>query len=166
MVKAMTAAAAIPHFYLVDELKMDSLVKLKNNLKDFYIEEGVKLTYLPLMIKALSVALLKYPLMNSTCNEDASTICCKGESFSEVCVPSLCISYCMIFCISSCISLFISDDVSALTQCPQPTYSPYSSSQLLRSHLAVRRFKVSFSFSTFLPFILVLRHQVVTFLVS
>lgn len=83
MVKAMTAAAAIPHFYLVDELKLDALVKLKNNLKDLYIEEGVKLTYLPLMIKALSVALLKYPLMNSTCNEDASTICCRGESVSE-----------------------------------------------------------------------------------
>lgn len=78
MVKAMTAAAAIPHFYLVDELKLDALVKLKNNLKDLYIEEGVKLTYLPLMIKALSVALLKYPLMNSTCNEDASTICRRG----------------------------------------------------------------------------------------
>eukprot|EP00250_Pteridium_aquilinum_P012788 c20947_g1_i1 orf=21-1643(-) len=78
MVKAMSAAAAIPHFYLVDELKLNALVKLKKNLQDSFMEQGVKLTYLPLMIKALSVALLKYPLMNSTCNDDASTICCKG----------------------------------------------------------------------------------------
>lgn len=78
MVKAMTAAAAIPHFYLVDELDLDALVKLKKDLKDAFTEQGIKLTYLPLMIKALSVALVKYPLMNSTCNEDASEICCRG----------------------------------------------------------------------------------------
>ncbi|MCO5609331.1 hypothetical protein L7F22_063557 [Adiantum nelumboides] len=78
MVKAMTAAAAIPHFYLVDEVKLDAIVNLRKNLQDSYIEQGIKLTYLPFMIKALSVALLKYPLMNSTYSEEASTICCRG----------------------------------------------------------------------------------------
>ncbi|KAI5083542.1 hypothetical protein GOP47_0003285 [Adiantum capillus-veneris] len=79
MVKAMTAAAAIPHFYLVDEVKLDALVNLRKTLQDSYTEQAVKLTYLPFMIKALSVALLRYPLMNSTFSEEASTICCRGS---------------------------------------------------------------------------------------
>ncbi|KAH7279910.1 hypothetical protein KP509_37G043300 [Ceratopteris richardii] len=78
MVKTMTAAAAIPHFYLVDELKLDALVNLRKELQDFCAEQGVKLTYLPLMIKALSVALSKYPLVNSIYNEKESTICQRG----------------------------------------------------------------------------------------
>lgn len=78
MVKAMTAAAAIPHFHLVDELNVDAVSALRKNLKDVFIEQGVNITYLPFVIKALSVALVKYPLVNSTCNEDASEICCRG----------------------------------------------------------------------------------------
>eukprot|EP00249_Psilotum_nudum_P011632 c23290_g1_i1 orf=482-2101(+) len=78
MVKTMTAAAAIPHFHFMEEFNVDALVELKKSLNDICAEQGVKLTYLPFVIKSLSVALTKYPLLNSTCNEDASEICCRG----------------------------------------------------------------------------------------
>jgi 2-oxoisovalerate dehydrogenase E2 component (dihydrolipoyl transacylase) len=79
MVKTMTAAAAIPHFYLVEELNLNALVKLKNNLMGTFSDHGVKLTFLPLMIKALSAALVNHPLVNSSFKEDASEILCKGK---------------------------------------------------------------------------------------
>ena len=82
MVKTMTAAAAIPHFYLVEELNLNALVKLRNNLKETFTGQGLKLTFLPFMIKALSAALVKYPLVNSTFNENASQILCRGRVLS------------------------------------------------------------------------------------
>lgn len=45
---------------------MTNLVKLRDDLKAEAIERGVKLTYMPFLIKAASLALLKYPILNST----------------------------------------------------------------------------------------------------
>ncbi|CAM6115917.1 unnamed protein product [Calypogeia fissa] len=74
MVKTMTAAVAVPHFYYTEDIKVDGLVQLKDNLKGLTLERGVKLTYLPFLLKALSLALKDYPLMNSSVNEDISEI--------------------------------------------------------------------------------------------
>ncbi|KAL3700852.1 hypothetical protein R1sor_018874 [Riccia sorocarpa] len=74
MAKTMAAAVSIPHFHYTEEVEMNSIVQLKNSLKDVPSENGIKVTYLPFLIKALSLALLKYPVMNSTVNEDVSEI--------------------------------------------------------------------------------------------
>lgn len=75
MAKAMTAAAAVPHFYYVEEIEVDKLTKLKRALSEGVpLEPGVKLTHLPFLIKSLSMALKKYPVMNSTVDEAVTEI--------------------------------------------------------------------------------------------
>ncbi|KAG4079150.1 hypothetical protein HA402_001121 [Bradysia odoriphaga] len=66
MFKSMTESLKIPHFAYSDEVNMTNLVKLRDDLKAEAIERGVKLTYMPFLIKAASLALLKYPILNSS----------------------------------------------------------------------------------------------------
>lgn len=70
----MAAAVAVPHLHYTEDIEMNSIVQLKKSLKDMPLEKGVKLTYLPFFIKALSLALLKYPIMNSTVNQEVTEI--------------------------------------------------------------------------------------------
>ena len=51
MVKTMTQANMIPHFSYCDEYNMDKLVELRNYLKQIGKERGLKLSYLPILIK-------------------------------------------------------------------------------------------------------------------
>lgn len=75
MAKAMTAAAAVPHFYYVEEIGVKKLTMLKRALSEgVQLEPGVKLTHLPFLVKALSMALKKYPVMNSTVDEAVTEI--------------------------------------------------------------------------------------------
>jgi 2-oxoisovalerate dehydrogenase E2 component (dihydrolipoyl transacylase) len=78
MAKTMTAAVAVPHLYYTEDIKVDALIRLKDGLKDMTFESGVKLTYLPFLLKALSLSLKQYPIMNSTVNEDVSEITLRG----------------------------------------------------------------------------------------
>lgn len=86
MAKAMTETTSVPHFYYVDEILVDSLIKLRQNLQGISLGPGVKLTYLPFMIKALSAALSKYPVMNATVNSDLTQITCIGEAIEVTAV--------------------------------------------------------------------------------
>lgn len=75
MAKAMTAAAAVPHFYYVEEIGVSKLTEMKRALSEGVpLEAGVKLTHLPFLIKSLSMALKKYPLMNSVVDEAVTEI--------------------------------------------------------------------------------------------
>lgn len=79
MAKAMTAAAAVPHFYYVEEMAMDKLSEMKRSLaQQVPMEAGVKLTNLPFLIKSLSMALKKFPVMNSTVDEGVTQIQMRG----------------------------------------------------------------------------------------
>jgi 2-oxoisovalerate dehydrogenase E2 component (dihydrolipoyl transacylase) len=79
MVKTMTAANAIPHFGYCDEIIVDSLIQLRKDLKQIAESKGVKLTYMPIILKATSLALLKYPILNSSYDAAESTIVYKGS---------------------------------------------------------------------------------------
>lgn len=57
------------HFTHVDEVDMTELVSLRESLKLEAEKYGVKLTYLPFIIKAISLALKKHPRLNSTYDE-------------------------------------------------------------------------------------------------
>ncbi|CAL1397263.1 unnamed protein product [Linum trigynum] len=79
MVKTMSMAAKVPHFYFVEDIKCDALVELKASFQKQTTDPGVKHTFLPLLIKALSSALSLYPLVNSSFNEDAMEVILKGS---------------------------------------------------------------------------------------
>lgn len=78
MVKSMTLAAKIPHFHYVDEINCDALVQLKASFQNENSDPGVKHTFLPVLIKSLSMALNKYPLLNSCFNEELQEVTLKG----------------------------------------------------------------------------------------
>ena len=64
MTKTMSEALKIPHFGYKDEIDMSQLVKLRKELKKACEERGVKLSYMPFIVKACSMALLHFPILN------------------------------------------------------------------------------------------------------
>lgn len=65
------------HFTHMDELDATKLVELRNELKDEAAKYGVKLNYLPFLVKAVCMALKKYPRLNGTYDETANEIVIK-----------------------------------------------------------------------------------------
>lgn len=74
MVKSMTEALKIPHFSYCDEIDMTRLVAMREELKTDAANLGVKLTYMPFIIKAASLALYKYPILNASFDEPNMSI--------------------------------------------------------------------------------------------
>jgi len=74
MTKSMTEALMIPHFGYYDEIDMTNLVQVRKDLKAVCQERGVKLSYMPFMVKAASMALLHYPIINSSVDVQKETI--------------------------------------------------------------------------------------------
>ncbi len=54
MVKTMTNANQIPHFSYCDEYDMTVLVNLRNELKEYGMKRGIKISYMPIIIKVFS----------------------------------------------------------------------------------------------------------------
>ena len=73
MTKSMSEALKIPHFGYKDEIDMSQLVELRKDLKAACLERGVKLSYMPFIVKACSMALLHFPILNSSLNTQVST---------------------------------------------------------------------------------------------
>jgi len=63
------SVATIPHFTYVDEIDITDLVALRVQLKERYAPEGIKVTMMPLFIKAMSLAIKQFPVLNSRANE-------------------------------------------------------------------------------------------------
>ena len=71
MAERMTeSVATIPHFTFVDELDVTELVALRHELNKLHGNESLKITLMPLFIKALSLALKEFPIINSRANAD------------------------------------------------------------------------------------------------
>lgn len=79
MFKAMTRSLTIPHFLYADEVDYTKLVELRGRLNKVLTAsppvEGqpAKLSYLPFVIKAVSMALYQYPILNSRVDIDAKS---------------------------------------------------------------------------------------------
>jgi pyruvate dehydrogenase E2 component (dihydrolipoamide acetyltransferase) len=71
MSKSMYTA---PHVTLMDEVDVTELVALRAKYKPYAEKKGVKLTYLPFIVKALVAACREFPIMNSTLDEAAQEI--------------------------------------------------------------------------------------------
>ncbi|KAH8837528.1 hypothetical protein MCOR27_009893 [Pyricularia oryzae] len=74
MFKTMTRSLTIPHFLYADEIDFTSLVELRTRLNRVLAAGGTggpgtaeisKLSYLPFIIKAVSLALYQYPILNA-----------------------------------------------------------------------------------------------------
>ncbi|XP_032660832.1 lipoamide acyltransferase component of branched-chain alpha-keto acid dehydrogenase complex, mitochondrial isoform X2 [Chelonoidis abingdonii] len=84
MVKTMTAALKIPHFGYCDEIDLTQLVQLREELKPLAQVRGVKLSFMPFFIKAASLGLLHYPILNASVDENCQNITYKiGGTYAK-----------------------------------------------------------------------------------
>ena len=75
MAKAMVnSVSTIPHFTYCEEIDMTELIKLRLELKDVYAKQDIKLTMMPFFMKAISLALKEFPVINSQVNEDCTEL--------------------------------------------------------------------------------------------
>ncbi|OHU88187.1 MULTISPECIES: dihydrolipoyllysine-residue acetyltransferase [Pseudoalteromonas] len=75
MAKQMVASVStIPHFTFSDEIDLTEIIALRKELKEQYAKEGIKLTMMPFFIKALSLAIKEFPLVNSQVNDECTEI--------------------------------------------------------------------------------------------
>jgi 2-oxoisovalerate dehydrogenase E2 component (dihydrolipoyl transacylase) len=79
MVKSMSSAWTVPHLGLNDEIIVDELIQIRSMLKQRFEQSGLKLTYLPLIIKATSLALLKHPNLNASISSDNNDVIVRGS---------------------------------------------------------------------------------------
>ncbi len=71
MVRSKTQA---PHVTLMDEVDVTELVQHRNRFKEIAAEQGIKLTYLPYVVKALISASKKYPILNAAVDDETEEI--------------------------------------------------------------------------------------------
>ncbi|WP_372761102.1 dihydrolipoyllysine-residue acetyltransferase [Pseudoalteromonas sp.] len=89
MAKQMVASVStIPHFTFSDEIDLTQLITLRTSLKEQYKAEGVKLTMMPFFVKALSLAMKQYPVLNSKVNDDCSELTYYDEHNIGIAVDS------------------------------------------------------------------------------
>jgi Pyruvate/2-oxoglutarate dehydrogenase complex, dihydrolipoamide acyltransferase (E2) component, and related enzymes len=74
MVKSMYTIPHVTHF---DEVDATTLTKLREILKPAADKKGVKLTYLPFIVKALCVALKEFPYLNASLDDENHEIVLK-----------------------------------------------------------------------------------------
>ena len=75
MASAMSeSVATIPHFTYADEIDMSQLMALRAELKEQYAKQGIRLTMMPFFIKALSLSLKQFPILNSQVNADCTEL--------------------------------------------------------------------------------------------
>lgn len=67
MVKSMTSSLQVPHMCYGDEINMNEILKCRKEIQKLAESHGVaKLSLLPFAIKAVSLALKDYPVLNAT----------------------------------------------------------------------------------------------------
>lgn len=63
-----------PHVTLMDEVDVTDLVAHRKKFKSVASEKGIKLTYLPYVVKALVSALREYPALNTSLDDETEEI--------------------------------------------------------------------------------------------
>ncbi|KAJ1661400.1 hypothetical protein GGF38_003657 [Coemansia sp. RSA 25] len=69
MFKSMTESLSIPHFRFKDEIELDALMRARQHINSHLLALDdapvTKLSFMPFFIKAASLALAKYPILNA-----------------------------------------------------------------------------------------------------
>ena len=63
-----------PHVTLMDEIEVTKLVAQRKKFKDVAASKGIKLTFLPYVVKALTSALREFPVLNTSIDDATSEI--------------------------------------------------------------------------------------------
>lgn len=58
--------SVIPHASSMDDFDVSELVEFRKEQKEIADKQGIKLTYMPFIIKAITLALKEYPILNSS----------------------------------------------------------------------------------------------------
>eukprot|EP01080_Neovahlkampfia_damariscottae_P000122 gene122-4368_t len=74
MIKTMEAANQVPQLGYSDEIYLDELMKFRSTLKKVAEERDIKLSFMPFFIKASSLALKQYPILNSQLNSEKTIL--------------------------------------------------------------------------------------------
>lgn len=75
IVKSMnTANLVIPATTLMDEIDVTKLVEFRKSQKAKLEEKGIKLTFLPFIVKAVTMAIKDYPIFNASFDHDTEEI--------------------------------------------------------------------------------------------
>lgn len=64
----------VPHMTVFEEVEISQLVEFRQSQKEKFAEMGVKLTYLPFILKALAAGLKKHPKINSKLDLDQGVL--------------------------------------------------------------------------------------------
>ncbi len=72
--KMQLAKHVIPHFTLMDEADVTQLVAMRSSLKDQAQKYGVKVTYLPFVMKSLIATCRDFPMFNASIDDVAQEI--------------------------------------------------------------------------------------------
>ena len=74
MVRSMYTA---PHVTVMDEVDVTELVRFRAEIKPLTAERGVKMTYLPFVVKALVAALKQHPTLNASLDDERKELVLK-----------------------------------------------------------------------------------------
>jgi len=75
IVKAMnTANLVIPSTTLMDEIDVTKLVEFRKSQKAKLEEKGIKLTYLPFIVKAVTMAIKDFPIFNASFDHESEEV--------------------------------------------------------------------------------------------
>ncbi|CAM3454682.1 2-oxo acid dehydrogenase subunit E2 [Brevibacillus invocatus] len=73
--KAMVKSAyTAPHVTIFDEVDVTALVEMRKEAKPLAEERGIKLTYLPMIVKAVVAGLKKFPELNASIDDEKQEI--------------------------------------------------------------------------------------------
>ena len=68
------SVSTIPHFTYCEEIDLTELIALRGELKEVYAKQDIKLTMMPFFMKAMSLAIKEYPLLNTKVNDDCTEL--------------------------------------------------------------------------------------------
>lgn len=78
--KAMVHAKRTqPHYTYVEEVDVTELVALRKKLKGIAADRGIKLSFMPIFMKACSIVFRQFPNINAVMDEDAFELVVKGD---------------------------------------------------------------------------------------
>src|SRR5690606_9826193 len=63
-----------PHVTIMDEVEVSALMALREKAKPIAEQKGVKLTYLPFIVKALVAAARQFPVLNASIDDEKDEI--------------------------------------------------------------------------------------------
>ncbi|OQR78044.1 lipoamide acyltransferase component of branched-chain alpha-keto acid dehydrogenase complex [Tropilaelaps mercedesae] len=79
MITTMTSSLEIPHFGYKDEIDLTMMMSVRKEMAEEASKYGVKLSYMPFFIKAASLALYEYPILNASLSPCKEQVIYKAE---------------------------------------------------------------------------------------